>query len=67
MSAVTIDNLGTLLVALVSVPALLVALRQLRQLRRIEWLRSRITSDRRILGGGMRDSDIDMLTADGAQ
>ena len=42
MPAMTIDKASTLLVAVISVPALSVALWRLRELRRIAWLKSRI-------------------------
>jgi hypothetical protein len=44
------DLIGTLLIALVSSTALLVALWKLRDLRRTEWLRDRITDRRRPFG-----------------
>jgi hypothetical protein len=59
------DLLGTMLIALVSSTALLVALWKLRDLRRLDWLRGRITDQRRPFGP-MRDSGIDVPTTDGA-
>ena len=67
MPEISIDLIGTTLVALVSVPAIVLALWKLRELRRIEWLRGRMTSHRSGFGGPMTDSDIDVLSADGAQ
>ena len=43
MPAITLDHAATLLVAAIAIPALSVALWRLRELRRIAWLRSRIT------------------------
>jgi hypothetical protein len=42
MPTSSIDKAGTLLVAVISVPAISIAFWRLRELRRIAWLKSRI-------------------------